>query len=88
MPRRRDKIDKMIAEFLVEMLMGNMKPNFEGIHEFPESSEVVGEVITDEEYPNGMGAIEVAPIIYDESKKDPVVRTNVLESKDDKKKRK
>jgi len=78
----------MIAEFLVEMMMGNVKPNFEGIKEFNESSSVVGEVEIDDDLPNGMGSIEIAPIVYDESKKDPVVRTNVLERKDEKRKRK
>ena len=75
----------MIAEFLVEMLMNNVRPNFDGIDEFPDSSEVVGEVITDEDFPDGMGSIEIAPIVYDESKLDPIVRTNVLERKNGRK---
>ena len=83
--RRTDKMDRMIAEFILEMMMGNVKPNFEGIKEFTESSSVVGEVEIDDDLPNGMGSIEIAPILYDESKKDPVVRTNVLESKNGRK---
>ena len=82
--KRADKIDKMIAEFIAEMLMGEYSMNLDGIHEFPDGSKVVGEVVL-EEYRGGMGSGEVAPIIYDESKMDPIVNTSELEnSKNDK----
>ena len=43
--KRADKIDKMIAEFIAEMLMGEYSMNLDGIHEFPDGSKVVGEVV-------------------------------------------
>lgn len=76
---RANKIDRMIAEFLLEMMTLETKPNFKGIKSFPSSSKIVGEAVVDEDMPHNMGSIEIAPVIYDESKKDPVVRTNVLE---------
>tara|TARA_R110002020_G_scaffold12642_13_gene46248 strand:+ start:8063 stop:8320 length:258 start_codon:yes stop_codon:yes gene_type:complete len=84
--KRADKIDKMIAEFIAEMLISEYGMNLDGIHEFPAGSEVVGEVVL-EEHRGGMGSVEIAPIIYDETKMDPIVNTNELECKNDKKRR-
>tara|TARA_R110000744_G_scaffold2344_11_gene9553 strand:+ start:1869 stop:2126 length:258 start_codon:yes stop_codon:yes gene_type:complete len=75
---RADKIDKMIAEFIAEMLINEYGMNIDGIHEFPAGSKVVGEVVL-EEYRGGMGT-EIAPIIYDDSKMEPVVNTSELEN--------
>ena len=76
---RANKLDRMIAEFLLEMMTLDTKANFKGIKGFPSSSTIVGEAVVDEDMPHNMGSIEIAPVIYDESKKDPVVRNNVLE---------
>ena len=76
----------MIAEFIAEMLINEYGMNLDGIHEFPAGSEVVGEVVL-EEHRGGMGSVEIAPIIYDESKKDPIVNTSELEKEDDKKRK-
>ena len=82
---RANKIDRMIAEFLLEMMTLDTKANFKGIKSFPSSSKIVGEAVVDEDMPHNMGSIEIAPVIYDESKKDPVVRSNVLEGEGEKK---
>lgn len=76
----------MIAEFLAEMLIGEYGMNLDGIHEFPAGSQVVGEVILDEDR-GRMGSVEIAPIIYDDSKMDPIVNTSELEKKNNDKKR-
>ena len=81
-------MDRMIAEFLMEMLLGDssdvrkMKPNFKGIKQFKSSCKVVGEAEFGDDWDRN-SLVEIAPIIYDESKKDPTaVRTNVLEGED------
>lgn len=79
-------MDRMIAEFLLEMILGGVKPRFDGV-KFNEFSKVIGEAVMEEDS-HKLGAVEIAPVIYDDSKTDPVVRTNVLEGENDKKSKK